>query len=183
MEKDILDTSFRELPKSAEYVSLARRLTAISIDLVLVIFIEVIQHIALELARLNRFFFIDPSLSYFFLYKVVLEKQFGQTLGKKMVGIVVLCEDLREISWMQAFVRNYFYLSSALLIIFHDYIFYKSLPTEPVLGGVVIEHRYFSYILFVLTIMFVVDCFMMSKSARNQTLHDKWAKTVVIKNN
>lgn len=49
-----------------------------------------------------------------FGYFIVLEAMYGQTLGKKLLGIVVVTEDGEEIDWVDSVIRNVLRIVDAL---------------------------------------------------------------------
>lgn len=174
MKEPIID-DFRELPSHVDYVSMLRRFRAMLIDAVLLtIATMIIEYYAED--NLSGLFLLLFGSMIDFLYKVFLEKQFGQTIGKKVVGIAVVREDLGLISWRQAVVRNYYYVIAAVLSVVYDFVFYISRP-----GPSAIAVEDIMGFFFLLSIVFLIDCFMMAREVKNQTLHDKWAKTVVVR--
>ena len=181
MEEKILDAFQEELPAEVEYVSLIRRFNATIFDSILSAAITYgttyfIPGLWNSLSVTMLFPVMDLT------YKVVGEKVFGQTLGKKAANIAVTTEDLHLISWQQAFVRNYYYAIVMVLGLVQSYIFYQVQQGQTVLGFADMQEvMTLTYINYVLAAWFVIDCFMMAREVKNQTLHDKWAKTVVVR--
>lgn len=176
-EEKILDAFQEELPDEVEYVSLVRRFNATMFDSLLSVGITYGTTYFVpgwweSLSVAIIFAVID------LLYKVVTEKVFGQTLGKKVSNIVVTTEDLRLISWQQAFVRNYYYVILMVLSMVQSYVFHYVQQGEAVWGfDDLREVIMLSYINYALAAWFIIDCLLMSREPKNQTLHDKWAKT------
>ncbi|MGN6647376.1 MAG: RDD family protein [Cytophaga sp.] len=182
MEEKILDAFQEELPaENIEYVSLIRRFNASFFDMLLS------AALTYGISYFVPGWWKSLSVAILFavidlLYKVVAEKVYGQTLGKKVSNIVVTTEDLRLISWQQALIRNYYYVILMVLSMVQSYVFHYVQQGETVLGfGDMQQVIQLSYINYVLAAWFIIDCLLMSKEPKNQTLHDKWAKTVVVR--
>ncbi len=181
MEEKILDAFQEELPDDVEYVSLIRRFNATMFDSLLSAGITYgttyfIPEVWSSLSVTLLFAVMDLA------YKVVAEKVFGQTLGKKVANIAVTTEDLHLISWQQALVRNYYYVIIMVLSMVQSYIFHQVQLGQTILGFQDMQEVIvLSYINYVLAVWFIIDCFMMAREVKNQTLHDKWAKTVVVR--
>lgn len=122
------------------------------------------------------------------LYKCIMEKELGWTPGKKIKGIRVISEDLKPLTYKEVFTRNYYYVAAFILALYSHYVVY-SMP------GLEFVSTYMEAIKFqanapatprtigyVLSLLFFVDALMMVKNAKNQTLHDRLGKTLVIQN-
>jgi len=174
MEDEIID-EFKELPKNVVYVSFMRRVGASILDSIVIGPITFAMTYFAGGQQLTGLLIVPPVIS--LLYKVVLEKEFGQTLGKKVVGIAVVNEDLQKISLAQSLIRNYYYVITMVLSIIGDYALAENNSNIPFSGyGDTIN-----YITYAITLGWFIDCIMMSSEAKNQTLHDKWANTYVVK--
>ncbi len=185
MENNIID-EFHETPQNIYYASFMRRVGASLLDSL--ILAPVAFGIAYySMVHAKSFFLLVLVALISFLYKVVLEKEYGQTLGKRITGIFVLDDSLQKMSYTQSLTRNYYYVLSLILSVFTDYVlihdqaflaattYMEAAGAQAQLSGV------YTYISYALGLLFMVDCFMISKSNHNKTLHDKWAKTVVIR--
>lgn len=60
---------------------------------------------------------IVSMITLIFLYFVLLEKRYGQTLGKKIVGLRVVSSDGSPLTWKQVLVRNITKMDNNLLIL------------------------------------------------------------------
>lgn len=174
MEENIID-EFKELPKHVAYVSFLRRVGATLLDSILMGPIAFALTYFSGLQQLNYLLVLPSVIS--FLYKVILEKEFGQTLGKKVVGIAVVDEDLRKISLSQSLIRNYYQIITVVLTFISDYVLvgHTSTLTASNYDEIV------NYLTYGAALGWMVDCLMMSNAPKNQTLHDKWANTYVVK--
>lgn len=174
MEYDIID-EFKELPKHVAYVSFLRRVGATILDSIVIGPITFAMTYFSGLHQLD-FLLVLPSIISL-LYKVVLEKEFGQTLGKKILGIAVVNEDLRKISLSQSLIRNYYQIITVVLAIISDYLLVENTSTLTAsnFGGTM------NYLTYGVALGWMVDCLTMSNETKNQTLHDKWANTYVVK--
>jgi len=174
MEDEIID-EFKELPKNVVYVSFMRRAGASILDSIVIGPITFAMTYFAGVQQLSYWLLVPPVISMF--YKVVLEKEFGQTLGKKIVGIAVVNEDLQKISLSQSLIRNYYYVITMVLSIIGDYALAGNNSNIPFSG----YGDSVNYITYAISLGWLIDCFMMSAESKNQTLHDKWANTYVVK--
>lgn len=184
MEEQILD-EFNETPKHIDYVGLTKRFNASLLDsLIIAVFAFGLNY--LMAGRGIPALAILPVVVDL-LYKVVLEKEFGQTIGKKAVGITVVNENLRKISWQQSLVRNYYYVIGTVIGLIQYYYAYQYQGSEAGLSYTdsmltqLAGPMYLNYVNYALMIGFVIDCLRMSKSEKNQTMHDTWANTYVVR--
>ena len=178
MELQILD-EFKEEPSQITYVGLARRFKATLLDAVLVTAVSYAISYVTEAARLELLLVLPSIID--LLYKVVLEKEFGQTLGKKAFGMAVVGEDLRKITWQQSLVRNYYYIVSTVLVLIQYYISVQPGSQYAGIAEALDGHVYLNYFTYACMIAFIVDCLKMANDTRNQTMHDKWANTFVVR--
>lgn len=127
-----------------------------------------------------------PSLIHL-LYKVWMEKTYGATLGKQIVGIRVTDESLQGISYSQSFTRNYFYLFILILAFFQQYDLFSinAMQSADTIVKIVeiqqLQDPLLSRVSILFNILFMVDCLLMQGDASKRTLHDRWAKTIVLK--
>jgi membrane protease YdiL (CAAX protease family) len=117
-------------PGSAEYASLGRRLAAAAIDLVLIVVVLsfVAYFAAPEAASEERAYTpaeetrvglaMLVALTIAFNYLVLSEWRWGQTLGKRALGIRVAGEGGREVTWNAALVRNLARIPDLVLALF-----------------------------------------------------------------
>jgi len=122
------------------------------------------------------------------IYKCYMEKKYGATFGKKIIGIKVVTEDLQALPDKAVYIRNYSYFVSFVLALFTHYILYSTPGFESVttyMEAIKIQNDMpivLKMIGYISGLLFFVDCLLMLNFSKNQTLHDRWAKTVVIKN-
>jgi len=174
MEDEILD-ELKEVPKHVVYASFMRRAVATVVDSIIlgpVTFAATYMTGGLQ----EDFLFIFPLLVSLF-YKVFLEKEFGQTLGKKIVGIAVVNEDLRKISLKQSLIRNYDEVIGMFVSMISNY----ALSDNQLFQSVFNYGNALGYYGNLLGLFFLIDCLMMLNAPKNQTVHDKWANTFVVK--
>ena len=120
------------------------------------------------------------------IYKCWMEKEYGATFGKKIMKISVVSEKLQRLSYQEVCIRNYYYFIGLITAITANYFLY-ALPDFQAantfnevweLKDMQFPHKIIRY---ALTLLMVIDGLLMFKSSRNQTLHDRLGKTVVIK--
>ncbi len=101
------------------------------------------------------------SLCFAILTQIIIPSKIwrGQTFGKKLLGIKVVNTDASEVNSNIMFKRYSLYLLTTLLL----YIPYIGFCFTALIG-----------------LMFIINVILLFAESRNQTLNDKYAKTVVI---
>ena len=121
------------------------------------------------------------------LYKVWMEKSYGATLGKQIMGIRVCDNSFQAITYSQSFIRNYYYLLSILLGLFQNIEIFnmESFQSADTFMKVIevqqTQNSFVSLISRSAGILFLVDCLFMLNDGAKRTLHDRWAKTIVVR--
>jgi uncharacterized RDD family membrane protein YckC len=130
---------------------------------------------------------LTPTLVSLF-YKCFLEKKYGATFGKKIMKIHVCSESLQALTLKEVYIRNYYYfLSLILAIIGYNFLYEMSdfqLATTFKEVWALKENWPMSHkiIRYTLVALFYIDSLLMFKSSKNQTLHDRLGKTLVVIN-
>lgn len=120
-------------------------------------------------------------------YKVWMEKAYGATLGKQIVGIKITTESLGSLNYRKALLRNYFGILTFILAVFQQYATYSlhAIQAADSFGEAMAAMQYvdplYTYINYVLFAVYIIDCFIMFSNDRKQTFHDTLAATVAIK--
>ncbi|WP_018342424.1 RDD family protein [Cytophaga aurantiaca] len=121
------------------------------------------------------------------IYKCYMEKEYGATLGKKIMGIQIVGEDLQSISYKQVLIRNYYYFIAFIIAINSNYILYSMPEMESVTSFMEASQlqsnlpSIIKIISFIVSALFCIDALLMLKSDKNQTIHDAVGKTLAVK--
>ena len=183
--EQLIDT-LKEAPQKPEYVSFGTRLGASLLDVLILAPLNFGLTYWCLLYVKSYLLSLVPSLIGI-VYKCYMEKKYGATFGKKIVGIKIVTEDLHALTDKAVLIRNYNYFASFQLVLFTHYMLYtmpgfesvstymeamqmqNNMPIIPKITG------------YMIGLLFLVDCLLMINHTKNQTLHDRWAKTVVVK--
>jgi uncharacterized RDD family membrane protein YckC len=183
--EQIVDT-INEIPQEPEYASFGTRLGASLLDVLILSPLNVGLTYWCLLYVKSYLLSLVPSLIGI-AYKCYMEKKYGATFGKKIIGIKIVTENLQALTDKAVLIRNYNYFASFLLVLFTHYMLYSmpgfesvstymeamqmqnNMPIIPKITG------------YMIGLLFLVDCLLMINHTKNQTLHDRWAKTVAIK--
>jgi len=120
-------------------------------------------------------------------YKIYLEKQYGQTLGKLIVGIKVTGDNSEWTDYTQIIKRNYYHIIMLLFTVIKHVDLFKMesfLQADTYMQMIQVQKvqaPMYIYLVYVLGTLFCIDCLLMIKNNQSKTLHDTWAKTVVVK--
>jgi len=111
-------------------------------------------------------------------YQVFCEFLFGQTLGKKLMGIRVLDIDFKRIHLREALLRNFFHIAFVIAPILYmgvlHLIFEKDFSAN--------YSDTFAFWWIILAILLLIaDALVLWQDEQCQSLHDHFAKTVVVK--
>jgi|GEM_PF-884655 uncharacterized RDD family membrane protein YckC len=187
MENEIIDEFYEESKsQSVAYATFWRRVGASLLDgLILspvnygLIFLSMVYY------KIYLLSILPPIISLF--YKIYLEKQYGQTLGKVIVGIKVTDDNFELMDYTQAIKRNYYHIIMLLFTVikyvelFKMASFLQADTYMKMIQAQAAQASTYVYLGYAFSTLFLVDCVLMIKSNQNQTLHDRWAKTVVVK--
>lgn len=181
-----LTDTIHETPRKPIYADIATRFGAAMLDgLILTPITMGLTYYSLIYAKSYALSLVPSLIT--LLYKCFMEKNYGATFGKKIIGIKVVTENLQELSYEDVFKRNYYYILAIILVTFNHYILYNTPGLESV--TTYMEAMQFQMklpltsiiISYMLSLLFCIDCFFMINHERKQTLHDRWAKTVGVK--
>jgi len=181
-----LSETLNEIPQEPEYANFGSRLGASLLDVLILAPLNFGLTYWCLLYVKSYFLSLVPSLIGI-AYKCYMEKKYGATFGKKIVGIKIVTENLHALTDKAVYIRNYTYFVSFALALVTHYILYSTpgfasvtsymeamkmqndLPMIPKIIG------------YMFSLLFVVDCLLMINHEKGQTLHDRWAKTVAVK--
>ena len=116
-------------------------------------------------------------------YKICLEKEYGQTLGKMITNIKVADDDFKPLTYVQVIKRNYFVIVSTavtLLLVFNVFDVASFGPAGTSYSDVALAQVAHPLNL-ILGIIYCIDCLAITSNNTNKTLHDILANTIVIK--
>ncbi|MEL7021677.1 MAG: RDD family protein [Bacteroidota bacterium] len=167
------------------YASFSKRVAAALIDVGVLIPLLLLSYYNMFAVK-SYALAVFASLS-FALYQPLMETRFQATVGKMVIRIKVLTEDLEQADWATIFVRNSLYLISAGLSLSSLWFVYQ----EPDFIAVDSWASFSSFVanqeenLLEGTFTWITffSCWMVAFSRKRQALHDKMAKTVVVEAN
>ena len=172
--------------KELQYQGFSSRWKSFLIDNIIVgIFLTAVSFINLSFHRDFPIYLISNIIA--LSYKPLMETFFGATLGKMLINLKVVDYEGNPINAAQAWLRQIFRISQFLLGVFfyyaafHDPVLlqtkgYADFQTEflDAYGGV----RYISNGLF---FVILAEVLFMNMDPMHRSLHDRIAKTVVVK--
>lgn len=184
--EQIMNTLNETPQKQPVYADIATRFGAAMIDgLILTPLTLGLTYYSLIYAKSYALSLVPSLIT--LLYKCFMEKNYGATFGKKITGIKIVTENLQALTYEDVFKRNYYYMLAIILVIYNHYILYnmpglESVTTYMEAAQFQMKLPLTSIILsYMLSGLFCIDCFFMLNHERNQTLHDRLAKTVAVK--
>lgn len=157
-----------------KYSTLFPRIAAMLLDGYLIVPIRWTEAFIIEKLSGNlQEFFLWFVLVDMILYSILFHTLFGQTIGKKLVGIkVVNFKDESKISYKQAIIRDLF----PLLVM--SYLFFVGYPNKTDVFDInlplVVTSVYFLW--------YVVEVITMLFNKKRRALHDYLAGTISIRN-
>jgi len=120
-------------------------------------------------------------------YKPVMEKVYSATLGKMIMNIKVVDYAGEPLSWFQAFLRIIFQIGQFLLVLPFQFAAFSDPVLLETQGFFEYNERFaedYSGVATISTIMFFIillEVFFMNTDLQHRTLHDRIAKTYVVK--
>ncbi len=117
-------------------------------------------------------------------YKPFLEWKRGATIGKDMMGIKVVDEDLKPIDLSHALIRYSPWAVSVFFSLIGVFYFYSSenLSTDLTFMELAkLQENPLTNIQSLYSILFLIIIITLIWDKKKQGLHDKWAKTLVVK--
>jgi uncharacterized RDD family membrane protein YckC len=112
-------------------------------------------------------------------YRPVFEAIYGATPGKMLLKIKVINYSHKSPTFGEALIRNIFHILPQLMSVLVMIMSYTSLIDIPVYDN----YEYLRYVNIGFGLITLVDAIVLLRDDKNQSLHDKLAKTyVVIKN-
>ncbi|MFK7935107.1 MAG: RDD family protein [Saprospiraceae bacterium] len=182
MNNQILDDELTKEQKEVVYASFTKRLSAAIIDtLILIPFIL--------LSYYNMFSIKSYPLAVlatfgFAFYQPFMETQYQATIGKMIMKIKVLTEDFKRADLGTIIVRNSLYLISAALSASSMWFLYQNPEFVEIDSWAefasFVGNQKENSIEGMFTWVTFFSCLMVAYTRKNQALHDKMAKTVVI---
>jgi len=133
-----------------------------------------------------KMFAIDVLISLAsIIYKPYLEWQYGATLGKMAVKIKVVNAQMNALTLEQSFVRFSFYFLSYVISIAVSYLMFndpdfQSATTFLEIGDLQ-QYGPLSSLSQISSLLIMISVFFVAFDLKKQALHDKLAKTYVIK--
>lgn len=121
-------------------------------------------------------------------YKIFMEYTYGATWGKMAQRIVVVNYDLEKPSLEAIGLRNIVGIASGL-VTFFSMLYAFSLPEFQdvegfmAYGNFISKHPQLNTVNNIISLVFMLDVFMMLGDKQNRTYHDKIGKTYVVKRN
>jgi uncharacterized RDD family membrane protein YckC len=169
-----------------DYVGLWPRFYAFIID-------NIITGILLALITFYNISFVKSFYLYLVVtlvvlaYKPVMEKIYGATLGKMLLHIKVIDLVGEPLSWFQALLRVIFQISQVLLVLpfqfaaFSDPILLETSGFFEYNDRFVQDYSGVSIISNVMFFILAVEIVFMNTDPKHRTIHDRIAKTYVVK--
>jgi len=187
MEQDIIDELQEEIePQEIVYAKFWTRVKASVIDAV--ILAPVTYGLAFYILIYVKSLFLILCIALVPpLYKCFMEKTYGATFGKILMHIYVVSESFEELTYKAVCIRNYYFILSLIMGLIGYYLLHEMPEFQEattlsqvwtLLSDKTILQKTVRY---TITGIFYIDNLLMFKSDRNQTLHDRLAKTVVLK--
>lgn len=158
-----------------------RRMFAFAIDVLFVALLELLLVAALRVempwdgeGRVGRgAFVIDGVVG--LGYAIVLHRVFGRTVGKWLTGVRLVALDLGPITWIQAVVREAPWIALVAFRGLAPFVF------ERLFGGENGVTAWWYWQLGAGPVWVLVDGVVLLSSSRRRALHDRLARTVVVR--
>jgi uncharacterized RDD family membrane protein YckC len=154
-----------------KYQTVFRRIIALIIDGIFTIvpFSLISQYINIDNDVANTVFLVSKTFIPF-IYFIVMNYLFGQTLGKMVASIkIVDISETRGISFKQAFLREIIWI----VLAFIEFVFIKTFSNTSWVDAISL------YDTIVFIIVFIIIIFMFNNDKR-RAIHDIIADTVVV---
>ena len=154
-----------------KYQTVFRRVIALLIDGIFIIapFSLISQYITIDNNVTNTVFLVSKTFAPF-IYFIVMNYLFGQTLSKMVVNIkIVDISETRNISIKQAFLRESIWIGLAFI----EFVFIKTFSNS---SWVDVISLYDTLVF----IIFIAIIIAMLKNEKRRAIHDFIAETVVV---
>ncbi|SFX89316.1 RDD family protein [Cytophaga hutchinsonii] len=121
------------------------------------------------------------------VYKLYMEKKYGQTLGKMVVRIKVTGDAFQPLDYAQTLKRNYYYVLSMIfsaiicMNLFSTEAFQHADTYMELMKAQQMQAPVYKYLQYAFSGVFFIDILFMLNDDRKKTVHDRWGNTVVIK--
>jgi len=183
MKDEILDDLLaKENPGTPTYATFSDRIFASVLDTIVLlplIFLSIYNMLNWQIMTLSFLTLLLNSA-----YKPILEWKRGGTLGKDWMGIKIVDEELKPIELSHALIRYLPWAVSVFFSMIGIYYFYSSPDLATNLSFMELarmQENPLSNIQSLYSILFLVIIVTLVWDKKNQGLHDKWAKTLVVK--
>ena len=158
-----------------------RRTFAFANDLLIVALLELVLVAAFRVempwdgeGRIGRgAFVIDGVVG--LAYPILLHRMFGRTVGKWLTGVRLVALDLGPITWIQAVVREAPWIALVAFRSLAPFVFAR------LFGGEEGVKAWWYWQLGAGPVWVLVDLIVMLSSSRRRALHDRLARTVVVR--
>jgi uncharacterized RDD family membrane protein YckC len=184
MDVIILDEQQDEArPMGVKYASFWRRVGAHLLDQ---LFLSVANAIFVYATKAYFEVYMLTIFSAFvaIIYKIYMEKEYGQTIGKILANIKVVDEEFKPLRFEQVIKRNYYVFVSAaatLLLVFNVFGLQSLRPNAVSYTDTMFANAVHPLYL-ILVLIYIIDCLAITSNDTKMTLHDMFGKTVVIEN-
>ena len=181
MSTSILDHDFNK--ENYKYASFIQRVAASLVDMV--IFIPIIAASFYNTMDMKNLGLAMLLILVSFLYKPLMEYYYGATLGKMAMKLKVLDLNFEDISMGQSFSRAFPWIISTVVNLIVTYLMFQDPDFYDAIGFFAFgqysnEFAASSYNTYAGLVLLISIIFIFWEK-RKQTLHDKVAKTVVVK--
>ena len=154
-----------------KYQTVFRRVIALLIDGIFIIapFSLISQYITIDNNVTNTVFLVSKTFVPF-IYFIVMNYLFGQTLGKMVVNIkIVDISETRNISIKQAFLRESIWIGLSFI----EFVFIKTFSNSSWVDVISL----YDTLVFIIIIIIIIA---MLKNEKRRAIHDFIAETVVV---
>jgi uncharacterized RDD family membrane protein YckC len=160
-----------------KYQTFGKRFLAALFDGILFIPLSILHYYIVDFGQ-NSFILLSLVLQtiVWTLYLVIGHGKYGQTVGKKVMGIIVLdLDEINHIGFKRAFLRESVWFS--ITVVTYAYSFFSNHPITGDLGqGFSTE----DYLGFISIGWLVVELVSMSFNSKRRAIHDLMARSVVV---